>query len=89
MSSIIEGIKRDTKFDLTKGDAVDIYLWSRHVTEQVAETTIVTKNGPNAVSRNFLGCWAIYANYCYILHPDDDGIVVAGKMFQSGPDSIA
>ena len=43
MSSIIEGDKRDP-FDLIKGDAVEIYLWSGYVTEQIAGT-IVTKNG--------------------------------------------
>ena len=43
MSSIIEGNKRDP-FDLIKGDAVEIYLWSGYVTEQIAGT-IVTKNG--------------------------------------------
>ena len=79
MSSIIEGNKRDPTFDLTKGDAVEIYLWSRHVTEQIAGTTIVTKNGPNSESRNSLGCWAMYANNCYISNPDDDDIVVTGK----------
>ena len=46
MSSIIEGNKRDPMFDLTKGDAVEIYLWSRHVTEQIAGTTIVTRTYP-------------------------------------------
>ena len=25
------------------------------------------------------GCWAKYANNCYISHPDDDGIAVIGK----------
>ena len=66
MSSIIKGNKRDPPFDLTKGDAMEIYLWTRHVTEQVARTTIVTKNGPNAGSRNSLGCWAMptTATFC-------------------------
>ena len=79
MSSIIEGNKRDPTFNLTKGDAVEIYLLSRHLTEQNAWTTIVTKNGSNAGSRNSLGCWAMYANNCDISHSDDDGIVATVK----------
>ena len=58
---------------------MEIYLWSRHVTDQIAGTAIVTKNGTNAESRNSLGCWAMYANNCYISNSDDDGIVVTCK----------
>ena len=58
---------------------MEIYLWSRHVTEQIAGTTIVTKNGPNSESRNSLGCWAMHANNCYISNPDDHDIVVTDK----------
>ena len=50
-------------------------ICSRHVTEQI----VGTKNGPNSESRIFLGCWAMYANNCYISNPDDDDIVVTGK----------
>ena len=39
----------------------------------------MTKNGPNSESRNSLGSWAMYANNCYISHPEDDAIVVTGK----------
>ena len=39
----------------------------------------MTKNGPNSESRNSLGSWAMYANNCYISHPEDDAIVVRGK----------
>ena len=82
MPSIIEGNKRDPMFDLTKGDAVEIYLWSPSVTEQIAGTTISTKNGPNSESNNSLGCWAMYANNCYIFHSDDDAIVIFGKFIR-------
>ena len=51
----------------------------RHVTEQIAGTIIVTKNGPNAESKNSLGCWAMYANNCYISHSYDNEIVVTSK----------
>ena len=70
--------ERDPTFDLTKGDVVEICLWSRCVTEQVAGTATVTEDGPNVESWDSLGCWAIYANNC-ISHSDNDGIVVACK----------
>ena len=80
---MIEGNKRDPILDLTKGDAVETYLWSWYVIKQVAGTTIVTKNGPNAESRNSLGCWAMYANNCYISHSDDDGILDMSHIAES------
>ena len=78
------------KFDLTKGDAGEIYLRSRYVTEQVAGPTIVTKNGPNAESSWDVGAsWAMYANNCYISHQDAYAIVAAGKCIKDANAIVA
>ena len=55
MSSIIEGNKRDPTFDLTKRDVVDNYLWSRHITEHIAGTNIVTKEWSKFGIKKFFG----------------------------------
>ena len=46
MSAIIEGIKRTTLYDLASVDIAGTYLWSKEVTDKMAETTLLTKNGP-------------------------------------------
>ena len=60
MSAIIEGNKRTKSYDLASGDIAGTYLWSKEVTDKVAGLTLITKNGPNGETRNFLG-WATYA----------------------------
>ena len=37
-------------------------------------TAIKTRNGPNGEVRHFMGCWAIFANNCYIPNIDDDDV---------------
>ena len=57
-------------------------MWSNWVTDKIAGTTLITKNGPNGETRNLLGCWATYANNYYIPNIDDADIVVTGNVIR-------
>ena len=62
----------------------DTYLWSKKkVTDKIAGTTLITKNGPSGKTRNLLGSGAIYANNNYIPAIDNEDIEMTGNSVTS------
>ena len=71
----VEGNKRTTSYGLASGDIASTYLRSKAVTDKIAGTALIFKNGPNGETRNLSDCCATYANNNYIPNIDDEEIV--------------
>ena len=74
--------RTSTPYGLASGDIASTYLWSKEVTDRIAETALITKNRPNGEKINLLSCWATYANNNYIPNIDYEDIGLTGKIIR-------